>query len=142
MITFSGWLFIVFALLSFTQLGVLNSGLERQFGLASTAMLLAMGIGLLLRRNWARWLALGLTLLTWTLGSLALLWGVVTLLKVSFGSARVPLSVYVGGMFVVVLLGAYIWLNVRLFERLTSDEGRKEFRTPFTERYAVVKSTA
>jgi len=141
-VTFSGWLYIILGLLGMTQLRTMYSGGERLYMLLSLAIVLAMAVGLLLRRNWARWLMLGMAFLTWTLGSLGILWAIATLLKMSFGSMRVPVLGYVGSLVVMAAFGAYIWLHIRLFLRLTSDEGRAEFRTPPTERYAVVKSTA
>ena len=129
-VTVSGWLYIVFAIFALTGFKSLYGAAEKLGALASIIFLVAVGVGLLTRRNWARWLSLGISLLTWTLGSLAFCWQVVQFFRlfalfrnsVSRGMIAIALVVF-------ALCCAYIWLNFKLFDRLNSDEGRLEFDT-------------
>lgn len=141
-VTAGGVLYVIFGLLGFLQVAALSSLTERAYVIVCQILLLATGIGLLLRNNWGRWLALGLTLLTWTLGSLGLLWLLVIALK-SFVQATGPGPSRVGSLFLLcAVLAAYIWLSFRIFVRLISVEGREEFDTPEHESHAIAKSSA
>lgn len=131
-VTFTAWLLIVGAVLALVQVTRVHGG-ERWSSLVGTGVNLALGVGLLLRLNWARWLMLGASLLGWTVGSLLGLWAVAELIHS---------GVVVGAIIAAVVLGAIILLCFRLFERLNSPEGREEFNAPETERRAVFTSTA
>jgi hypothetical protein len=131
-VTLAGWVFAICAVLAIVQLRMLQPGAELWVAAANAVLLFAIGVGLLLRHKWARWLSLGMSLLAWTLGSLLTLWGIAMMLKLSVVVAVV----------MAVILGLFILLNFRLFERLNSDEGRAEFDTPDEEKGAVVKSAA
>src|SRR5687768_18354332 len=103
---------------------------------------MAVGFGMLLRRNWARWLVLGMSFVAWTLGSVALIWTSTKLLWAYLLSKGVPIVLFAIGVFFCALFAAFIWLSFRLYEHLNSDEGREEFKTADTEKHAVAKSTA
>jgi len=142
-VTVSGWLYIVFSLLALVGFKTLHGASEKLAALASITFLFVVGVGLLRRLNWARWLTLGMSLLTWTLGSLVFFWQIVWFFRVSalFRHSFGP-AMWVVFLIVVALCCAYIWLNFRLFEHLNSDDGRLEFDAPETETHAVAKSTA
>lgn len=141
-VTFSGGLYIVFGLLAVFQLRGVHPTDEKIVGSVSIAFLLAVGVGLLMRRNWARWLALGPALLTWTLGGLVLLWQLILLLKAFVGSDGSASIWLVITLIICALFAAFIWINFKLFNRLTSAQGRSEFNTPESETHAVAKSAA
>jgi len=103
---------------------------------------LAIGVGLLRRRNWARWLAIGPSLLTWTLGPLLLVWIFFHAYRSSGGFHRVPIGYGVFFAIAAAFCIWVLWLSYRLFKHLISSEGRGQFRTPESERNVVVKSTA
>jgi hypothetical protein len=128
----SATLYLITGLAAISHIGEFRTNAERVLAIISALLCLAMGIGLFMKSNWARWLALGPSLLTWTLGTIAVLGLAALFLKHAFFAAPV----------VLVIGGAYIWLNFKLFDHLISDAGRAEFRTPETERHAVVKSSA
>lgn len=142
-VTFSGWLYIVFSILAVFGLKSVHGASEKLAALASIAFLLVVGVGLLRRLNWARWLTLGVSLMTWTLGSLVFLWQIVQILRLSaLFRTSFGFGMWVVTVVVVALVSAYIWLNFKLFEHLNSDDGRLEFDAPETETHAVAKSAA
>jgi len=142
-VTVSGWLYIALSLLALFGLKSAHGIAEKLTMLTSIAFLLVVGVGLLMRRNWARWLSLGVTLLTWTLGSLAFLWHVIQFIRLfALFQRSGGIVVMTIVLIIAALCCAYLWLNFRLFEHLNSDEGRLEFDTPETETHAVAKSTA
>jgi hypothetical protein len=141
-VTLSGWVYIVIAVLALFGMTQIRGTGEKMMTLAGIAVLITVGLGLLKRRNWARWLMLGMSLLTWTLGSLLLLWTVVGAFQVSQLWEGQPLAIHVFTFLMFALGCAFIWLNYRLFEHLTSDDGRDEFDTPESESHAVAKSSA
>jgi hypothetical protein len=109
---------------------------------AGATCLIAVGIGLLKRRNWARWLSLGISLTLCLSGSLALLWFAGRMLSAMSGGA---LAAMFGFIFLGVALlfgGGAIVLQFKLFEYLVSDAGRREFHVAEDESRAVPKSTA
>lgn len=139
-VTASGWIFIVISILSFFQLRRAAPAAEQVVAFAGILLYIAVGVGLLLRRNWARWLALGISLLSWTVGTLFSLYVIAKIfgLRSHASLGRFLLAI----VLVTAILGALIWLFYRLFEYLTSEDGRFEFDTPDEETHAVAKSTA
>jgi hypothetical protein len=124
-------------------------GVEGLVSLALAALLGAMGVGLLRRLSWARWLALGSSLLGWVLGSVLLLLSIGYLFMVA------PAAMYVwtllgSGIFswlgALVLFGLLIWvagivISYLLFWHLCSDEGCEEFHVPPGSTQAVIASS-
>jgi hypothetical protein len=140
-VTISGWVFIVIALLGIFQLKHVHSA-QLIAAAASLVLYAVVAAGLLSRRNWGRWLALGLSLVTWTAGSLFFLYITVTFYRLfsALGGVTEPrLAVIM--LVLVAFFAAVVWLNFKLFDHLNSDEGREEFGAPSDERYAVTKST-
>jgi hypothetical protein len=109
------------------------------FGFVSS---LALWWGLLKRRSWGRWLAIGVSLITWTGGILALGWFVDKGIKFYRAVPVVPSRVVVVFLVSVAIMGVGLWLAFKLFDYLTTDEAREEFDSPPGERYVVAKSTA
>jgi hypothetical protein len=152
-VTLAAWLYIIQALLG---LGSLVSG---PFGMgggsATFATLLvsgtfgAMGYGLLKREAWGRWLALGVSLLGWTFGSLMLV-GMTAALVVA-GKGGVLSLIFAGaGFAVVVMMLVFILLimlvsvviSFKLFFHLCSRDGCEEFGVPYGSSGTVVASVA
>lgn len=135
-----GWLYIAQAILGVLSLGsnqVYQGAVMKMLGFISALAIGSIGIGLLKRANWARWLALGITLFTWTLGSVLLILAVGKGLSlVSFGGAGVLVVV----VLFAAIFGAMIVVSFKLFHYLVSDECKEEFDTPVDESRAVLKS--
>ena len=135
----SAWLYVVGAILMLFGVTGLATLAQRAVALLHVALLVSVAVGLLMRRNWARWLTLGMSFLTWTLGSLGVLY-------IGYVFANLPAAVRGSSrtMFILVTLllfvAALIWLSFRLYKHLTSDAGREEFGTPETEKNAVATS--
>jgi hypothetical protein len=131
------WLFIVNGVL-----GVLSSN-TGPFGMGGpdaasvllSALFLAVGIGLLHQKVWARWLALGVSFLTWTIGSLLLLFIVVWALSEGKLGAFLAAS-FMGGvggavvrwvLFYLLVMLVTVIIDYKLFFHLCSEEGCEEF---------------
>lgn len=108
----------------------------------------AMGYGLLQREKWGRWLALGCSLLGWTLVGLALIVLLGYLLFVAKVGMLVALLL-VGGIYsalawlvllVIVLWAAGVYISFKLFWYLCSPEGCEEFGEPPISAPTVVAS--
>jgi hypothetical protein len=152
-VTLAAWLYIIQALLG---LGSLFSG---PFGFgggsATFATLLvsgifgAMGFGLLKREAWGRWLALGVSLLGWTFGSLMLI-GLLAALVVAGKGGLLALSSAGGAFAVVLVVLVFVFLimlvsvviSFKLFFHLCSQEGCEEFGVPYGSAGTVVASVA
>ena len=139
-VTISGWVFIVIALLGIFQLKHVH-GAELIAAAASIMLYAVVAAGLLSRRNWGRWLALGLSLVTWTAGSLLFLYFTVKFYRLFSALGGVTERLLAVMVVLSAFFGAIVWLNFKLFDHLNSDEGREEFGAPADERYAVTKST-
>lgn len=139
-VTISGWVFIVISLLGVFQLKHVH-GAELIPAAASVALYAIVAAGLLARRNWGRWLALGLSLVTWTAGALVFLYITVKFYQLFSALGGVTGRLLVTMVFLIALFSAFVWLNFKLFDHLNSDEGREDFGAPDGERYAVTKST-
>jgi hypothetical protein len=140
-VTVVGWVYIAIGVLGFFQLAKIHVTNERIVTLVSVAVFLTLGTGLLMRRNWARWLMLGVSLMTWTVGSLLFVLAVVKGFQM-YPLSAMPTAVTLAILLFCGLVCVFIWLNFRLFDYLNSEDGRAEFATPESERYAVAKSTA
>jgi hypothetical protein len=109
------------------------------------ALIVAMSVGLLKRRGWARWLALGYSLLGWTLGALVLIYATVSLLKAPALAALAFVfmvqSIY--GFVVLAFLIVFIVIVVvdfKLFFYLRSPAGTAEFEAETDSDMSLVKS--
>lgn len=150
-VTLAAWLYIIQALLG---LGSLFSGpFGLGGGMASFATLLvsaifgAMGYGLLKRDPRARWLALGVSLLSWVFGSLLLV-STLAVLAMS-GHAGEYLGMMFSGAFAIFAVLIVIFLLImlvsvvisfKLFFYLCSQEGCEEFGVPYGSAGTVVAS--
>jgi hypothetical protein len=147
-----GWYFIVCGIATLLPLLLgIESGTD-YLGWISAPLLLAVGIGLLKRTLWSRWLAFGMTLVGWTLGTLCLLF----FLYFMFGRLGLDLDVYFDavfsrgplkvaarlGLLAFVLWVAGIVISFKLFWYLWSEEGCAEFGEPFGSVNTVAASTA
>ena len=151
-VTLAAWLYIVQALLG---LGSLFSG-PFGFGggmgnfatLLSSGVVGAMGYGLLKRESWGRWLALGVSLLSWTFGSLLLL--AVLFAALASGKTGEFLSMMFssGGLAIVavillitlLIMVVSVVISFKLFFYLCSQEGCEEFNVPYGSAGTVVAS--
>lgn len=97
-----------------------------------------MGYGLLKRTKWGYWMALGWSLLGWTLGALMLI-GVLIFLLVVLKVAGLLMLLFAGGVigalawivfFALALWTVEIFINFKLFWYLCSPEGCQEFGEP------------
>jgi len=98
----------------------------------------AMGLGLLQREKWGRFLALGCSLLGWTLGSLLLI-ALVGYLLIALKLAGLLGLLFAGGFMAalawMVLITLLLWavgvvISFKLFWHLCSPEGCEEFGVP------------
>src|SRR6185295_13721018 len=134
------WLFIVNGVL-----GVLSSN-TGPFGMGGpdaasvllSALFLAVGIGLLHQKVWARWLALTVSFLTWTIGSLLLLFVVGWALSEGKLGPFLAAS-FMGGvagaivrwvLFYLLVMLVTVIIDFKLFFHLCSQEGCEEFDVP------------
>ena len=151
-VTINGWLLIAVSVLAVFQKARVHATDEKIVALLTLVLCVSVAIGLLLRRNWGRWMALGISLITWTCGSIAVFlafgYGVLELLGSSrdmFGRERSSGDTFLLFMMMLIffaILAVVIWLNFRLFEHLNSEAGREEFDAPEHEKHPVAKSTA
>ena len=136
----------------------LLSSLLSPFGLMSGSTLMtlifaglfgAMGYGLLQREQWGRFMALGSSLLGWTLGGLLLIGLLGYLLIVAKVTANLGM-LFAGGVFAAIawmaLLTVLLWavgviISFKLFWHLCSPEGCEEFGVPPISAPTVVAST-
>lgn len=152
-VTLAAWLYIIQALLGLGSLVSVPSGLGG--GMSSFATFIvsgifgAMGYGLLKRERWARWLALGISLLSWTLGSLMLV-GVIAALASSGRSGAFVAMMFSGAfaifavIIVIVLLVMLVSvvISFKLFFHLCSDDGCDEFDVPYGSARTVAASVS
>ena len=140
-VTVAGWLYIIEAGLSLLSLaglpGYLRGG---QFGTCLLGLTLgAIGVGLLKRLSWARWLALGMSLIGWTIGGLLLLVLLGLAVFAMVGANELFSAATASGIgmvvaivftfsFAALVLGVVV--NFKLFGYLISDDGKREFAAP------------
>ena len=134
-IKIAGWLYIVNGALSLRGFSLSRTDL---MSLILAGLFIAVGVGLLQRRAWGRWLALGSTLLAWTLGSLLFLAALAAL--VFAGGA----GLFVANLFVLYLIlwAATIVISFLAFWYLCSEQGCTEFGVPHKSAGIVVASCA
>src|SRR6476659_2346477 len=147
-VTLAAWLYIVQALLG---LGSLFSGpFGSSGGTGTLATLLgsgvvgAMGYGLLKRESWGRWLALGVSLLSWTFGSLLLLGALFAVLAsgktgAMFSSGALAIVAVVVLISLLIMVASVV-ISFKLFFYLCSQEGCEEFNVPYGSAGTVVAS--
>jgi len=150
-VTIAAWLYIANAALMLLSLllNPLGFGAADLFGLALAGLFGAVGVGLLKRLSWARWLALGASLLGWTLGSLLLV------LMIAYLFAAAPAAAYIALLFaagpfsilgIIIIIGMLMWLagvvvSYKLFWYLCSPDGCAEFGVPPGSKQAVIASS-
>jgi hypothetical protein len=150
-VTIAAWLYIVQAVLMLASLLLspfAMGGIEGALTLALAGLFAAMGVGLFKRLSWARWLALGSSLLGWTLGALFL----VVLLGYLFilaPAAAFLMLLFSSGLFSVlgllIVFSLLVWvanivISYKLFWYLCSETGCAEFGAPHGSTQAVVAS--
>jgi hypothetical protein len=150
-VTIAAWLYIIDAVLILGSLLLSPwgfNGIEGLVSLALAGLLAAMGIGLLKRLPWARWLALGSSLLGWVLGSLFLIL-LLGFLFVAASAASYLSGLLGGGIFsffgMIMLLVLVLWvvgivINYKLFWHLCSEAGCEEFGVPYGSTQTVLAS--
>lgn len=151
-VTVNGWLLIAGSVFAVFQKAHVHAIDEKIVALISLVLCVTVAVGLLLRRNWGRWMALGISLMAWTVGSVifffAFWYGVKNLMQTKRSMFRYERSsdetflLFMIMLFFFAIFAAIIWLNYRLFEHLNSEAGREEFDTPDDEKHPVAKSTA
>ena len=142
------WLYIINAvvLLSSVTVGPIGfSGARNALLLLMAGLYAAIGVGLLQRKTWARWWALGSSFLGWTLGSLMLIFVGGFLLFTALGRLYLVLllsgfAMY--GLFLLALCVAGVVISFKLFFYLCSEEGCEEFGVPFGSAETVAYSAA
>jgi hypothetical protein len=149
-VTFAAWLYIAQAVLILGSLLIAPTGWsEGALAVVFAALFGATGHGLLKKQAWGRWLALGSSLLGWTLGSLLLLMLVGYLF---FAARAVPyLALVLGagilsGVALLLLLAIVFWVvsivvSYRLFWYLCSEDGCEAFGVPPGSKEALLGST-
>src|SRR4051812_20851219 len=151
-VTLAAWLYIIQALLSLGSLASgpfgLGGGIGNLAVFISAGIFGAMGYGLLKRESWGRWLALGVSLLSWVLGSLFLIIAVVG--GAAMGKAGMFFGLLFSGsgmailawiMLVVLLITIVsVVISFKLFFYLCSQEGCEEFGVPYGSAGTVVAS--
>lgn len=142
MVTLNSWVYMVCGVLYLFQLhGARHAG-EKAAIVLGTALLVAVGFGLWIRHRWARWVAVGMSLVTWLLGSVGLVLLFVFGLRAYTRLRNPSFGALLGVLFGLGIAGVILWLNKRLYEYLTSDEGRQEFLAPAGETNITSKSSA
>jgi len=151
-VTLAAWLYIIQALLGLGSLVSAPYGLGG--GSSTLATLLvsglfgAMGYGLLQRAAWGRWLALGVSLISWTLGSVMLIGVLVAVLASSAGAMFFGALMAGGWMAIVAVIVTFAFLimvvsvvvSFKLFFHLCSREGCEEFGVPYGSAGTVAAS--
>lgn len=141
-VTINAWLYILSAaamVLTFFANQTIGDYVAAVFGILWS---LGIGVGLLKRLNWARWIAIGVSLVSWTIGPLLLIWVLIHIYRVYNRAHHVPLWFVIFFVIAAAVCSVVLWLTYKLYKYLTSNEGRGEFHAPETERHVVVKSTA
>jgi hypothetical protein len=148
----AAWYYIANAALALlSSLVTLFGGL---FGPALASMVFAglfgaMGYGLLQREKWGRFLALGCSLLGWTLGGLILI-ALTGYLLIAVKPAGLLALLFAGGFMAalawIFLITLLLWavgvvISFKLFWHLCSPEGCEEFGVPPISAPTVVAST-
>jgi hypothetical protein len=142
MVTLNSWIYMVSGVLTLFQLqGARHAG-EKTAILLGMVLLVTVGFGLLVRRQWARWVAVGMSLMTWLLGSVGLALLVVLALRALTRLHNPSFGAVFGALLGLGIFGVILWLNKRLYEYLTSEEGRLEFQAPAGETNLTSKSSA
>jgi hypothetical protein len=134
-------LLVVLAVLGLVGLVGTHHPIEFAFSAVGVAVCGATGVGLFWRRNWGRWLALGVSLLVWVIGVAIFASTAVKMLSAYLNKGYVREDVVLLYGILLLIAAPFIWLAYRLFRHLVSATGRAEFETPDDERYAVAKST-
>ena len=144
-VALAAWLYIINALLGLISLrygGGSTVGTLLMSGLCG-----AMGYGLLKREAWARWLALGVSLLSWVFGTLFFIFLLGALatsgkagafIGMMFSGAFAILSVILVIALLIMLVS--IVISFKLFFHLCSEEGCEEFGVPYGSAGTVVAS--
>jgi hypothetical protein len=139
-VTLAAWLYIIQALLGLGSLfaGPFGGGSGSLGTCIVSAVFGAVGIGLLRRERWGRWLALGISLLSWTFGGLLLV-GVLAALVVSgdtrafvalmFSNGAMALVTVIAVVFFLIMLASVV-ISFKLFFHLCSETGCEEFDVP------------
>lgn len=147
----AAWLYIISAVLT---LGSLFAGPFRTGGMsgfatfAMAALFGAVGYGLLNRESWGRWLALGHSLIGWTLGSLAVicilgavvLGGRTGMLLALISSSGFGAILGVLALITFAIVLASLVINFKLFFYLCSEAGCEEFGVPHGSTQTVLAS--
>ncbi len=129
-------LYILQAALCLASLTLLPFGfsasMENLVTLLLSGLLVAIGVGLLKRTHWARWLALGNSLIGWTLGTLLLvvmIGGAIFLSEMLGAMAGGGLGTVFGVLILVVaaVFIASIVISFKLYFYLRSEAGAQEF---------------
>jgi hypothetical protein len=152
-VTLAAWLYIIQALLGLGSLFARPLGMGGGSGTFATLLVSgtfgAMGYGLLNREAWGRWLALGVSLLGWTFGSLMLL-GMLAALGVAGKGGLLSLTSAGGAYAIVLVLLVFVFLimlvsvviSFKLFFYLCSQDGCEEFGVHYGSASTVVASVA
>jgi hypothetical protein len=151
-VTLAAWLYIIQALLGLGSLFPGPFGLGGGRGILATllvsALFGAMGIGLLRREAWGRWLALGVSLMSWTLGSLMLI-GMLAAVVASRAGAMFFGALSSGGWMAIVavivviaflIMVVSVVISFKLFFHLCSRDGCEEFGVQYGSAGTVVAS--
>jgi hypothetical protein len=148
-VTIAAWLYILYAVLMLGSLLLGPWGFDGAEGVITLALgglYAAMGVGLLKRLPWSRWLALGSSLLGWVLGALFLVLAIGYLL---LAGAVLAMFSSGGGIFSLIgismLFGLLLWvagvvINFKLFWYLCSQPGCHEFGVPHGSTQTVIAS--
>ena len=134
------WLFIINGVIGVlsSSTGPFGMGGLDMAALLLSGLFLAVGIGLLHQKVWARWLALGVSFLTWTIGSLLLLFIVGWALSEGKLGAFLA-ATFMGGvagaivrwvLFYLLVMLVTVIIDFKLFFHLCSEEGCEEFDVP------------
>ena len=154
-VALAAWLYIIQALLGLASLfsgpfGLGGGGMSKLATVAVAGIFGAMGYGLLKREIWGRWLALGVSLLSWVFGSLFLILAVVG------GAATGKLGMFFGLLFsgsgfailawmilfVLLITVVSVVISFKLFFYLCSEDGCDEFGVPHGSAGTVMASAA
>jgi hypothetical protein len=148
-VNIAAWLYLINGALTLCSLSFSpfkTGGAGNLTTLVFAGLYIALGVGLLQRKSWARWLALGSSFLGWTFGALLLL---VFIAAMFFGGSYLKaLGASFGGLVMIIaLLFLLMWLagvviNFKLFWYLCSQDGCDEFDAPYGSASTVVGSTA
>jgi hypothetical protein len=147
-VTLAGWLYIVNAALVLLSLRSSLPGIALSGQLGTLVLgigLGAVGVGLLKRETWGRWVALGPSFLGWTIGALFAL-GMLALLIWFFAnsSSLGGFAGFIGFLlvFMTVLSTVGVVINFKLYWHLVSEDGKDEFGAPESDSFVTVMQSA